>query len=58
MILPDLRVFISSPIPKNEDSKIREILQKYRNTVTLECTFKTVELLFKSHQNPKNNNFR
>ena len=40
MILPDLRVFISSPIPKNEDSKIREILQKHRNTVTLECTFK------------------
>ena len=37
----DFRVFVLSPIPKNENSEITEILQKGHNTEMWECSFKS-----------------
>ena len=39
-IIRDFRVFILSPIPKNENPKITEILQKRHNTEIWQCGFK------------------
>ena len=39
-IFRDLRVFVLSPIPKNENSEITEILQKRHNTEIRECSLK------------------
>ena len=40
-IFPDFRVFILSPIPKNENPEITGILQKGHNTEMWECSFKS-----------------
>ena len=39
-IFRDFRVFVLSPIPKNENSEITEILQKRYNTKITECSLK------------------
>ena len=41
MLLRGCRISVFSPLPKNENSKIRKILQKRHNTLILECSFKT-----------------
>ena len=40
-IFRDFRVFVLSPISKNENSEITEILQKCHNTEIRECSLKS-----------------
>ena len=35
----DIRVFVLSPMPKNENSEITEILQNHHNIEIWECNF-------------------
>ena len=49
-IVLDFRVFVLSPIPKNENSEITEILQKAITRKYEQVALKTVKMLFKRHQ--------